>query len=202
MVYYSTDYVFNGQKKAAYIESDQTAPETVYGKSKLAGEEAVMASLDDYIIFRIAWLYGLQGKNFVKTMMRLGKRFMDSMEKGEKPKALKVVDDQFGNPTWTEEIVKQTDIAIQNNLNGLFHCTSEGKTSWYQFACDIFEILSWNVDLKPCTTDEYPRPAPRPHNSSLENHGLKEIGMNTMRDYETALREFIKKHRKELMNEL
>jgi len=95
MVYYSTDYVFDGQKKSAYIESDQSAPKTVYGKSKLAGEESVMTTLDDYVILRIAWLYGLQGNNFVKTMIRLGKRFIDSVENGDKPETLKVVSDQI-----------------------------------------------------------------------------------------------------------
>ena len=194
MIYYSTDYVFNGRKDSPYVENDPTSPQTVYGKSKLAGEQAVQEMLKDYAILRIAWVYGRHGKNFVKTMLKLGK------ERAEAPDSepLRVVDDQFGNPTWTEDIVRQTEVVIENNLRGIYHATSEREVSWFQFARDIFDLARIEVTVEPCTTGEFPRPAPRPRRSSLENAHLKAAGFNVMRDYREALVEFMKQYAGEL----
>jgi dTDP-4-dehydrorhamnose reductase len=170
----------------------------VYGRSKLAGEEAVRELLDDYAILRIAWVYGFHGKNFVKTMIKSGKQQLDARTKGEPVLPLRVVNDQVGNPTWTKEIVRQTAKMLDHDLRGTFHATSEGETSWYDFARQIFEILKMQVDLQPCATAEYPRPAPRPVRSSLENVRVNEAGCNVMRDYRTALEEFLGRHGQEL----
>jgi dTDP-4-dehydrorhamnose reductase len=191
MIYYSTDYVFDGNTETPYIETDSPNPQTVYGQSKLAGEEAVRKILDDYTILRIAWVYGKSGKNFVKTMLRLAQIQLETRRRDETAKPLTVVDDQIGNPTWTVDIVRQTQAVIDRKLDGLYHSTSEGPCSWYRFASDIFEIAGLDVDLKPCTTAEFPRPAQRPAMSALENRNLKEAGANVMRHYRTALQEFL-----------
>ena len=191
MVYYSTDYVFDGTKQSPYVETDSIGPKTVYGKSKLEGERQVVDLLDDYVILRIAWVYGTEGKNFVKTMISLGLKQLDAQKQGRQIAPLKVIDDQMGNPTWTVEIAKQTKVVIEHNLIGLFHCTAEGETSWYGFASKVFEKLNMPVQIRPCTTEEFPRPAPRPRRSSLENKRLKEAGLNVMRPWDIALAEFL-----------
>jgi len=199
LIYYSTDYVFDGTKPTPYIETDLPNPRCIYGWSKLAGEEAVRELVDDHAILRIAWVYGFHGKNFVKTMIRLGKQQLAERAAGRPVSPFKVVNDQIGNPTWTEEIVRQTAEVLDHDLCGTFHATSEGEASWYEFACQVFEILDMDVDIQPCTTAEFPRPAPRPARSLLENARLKEVGRNVMRDYRTALVEFLKRNGQELI---
>lgn len=201
MIYYSTDYVFDGSKPSAYVEDDIPNPRTVYGRSKLEGEEAVQDMVFDHTILRVAWVYGRHGKNFVKTMIRLGKQQLAGGDNVARS-PIRVVDDQFGNPTWTADIVRQTEAAIEHDLMGVFHATGEGETSWYHFARDIFTGLEMKVDLQSCTTAEYPRPAPRPGRSALENRRLKEAGCNVMRDYKTALTDFLNRHGRELLNEM
>jgi dTDP-4-dehydrorhamnose reductase len=192
MIYYSTDYVFDGCKTQAYIETDQPNPQTVYGRSKLAGEKALAELVEDHIIMRIAWVYGRHGKNFIRTMLRLGNEQIVRNRQGEQFAALKVVDDQTGNPTWTVDIVRQTERIMNEDVRGIVHATSEGQVSWYRLACDVFEIQRLPVRVEPCTTDEFPRPAPRPRMSALENARLKSRGLNVMRDYREALMEFLK----------
>lgn len=198
LIYYSTDYVFDGTKATPYVETDLPNPGTVYGRSKLAGEAAILESLDDFAILRIAWVYGLNGKNFVKTMIRLGKQQLAERKVGGPASPLKVVNDQIGNPTWTEDVVRQTANVLEHDLHGTFHATSEGETSWYDFARRIFEILKMDVDIRPCTTAEYPRPAFRPARSALENARLKKTDCNVMRDYRVALADFLGRHGQEL----
>ena len=202
MVCYSTDYVFDGEADRPYIEDDQTDPPTVYGQSKLAGEQAVQNVLDDYVILRIAWLYGRHGRNFVKTMIKLGFQQLRNRQQGRKVTPLKVVDDQFGNPCWTMDIARQTRAVLSGQLTGLFHATSEGETSWYGFTQAIFEALDIDVVVEPCTSDEFPRPAPRPRRSSLTNQRLNEAGLNIMPDWKTSLESFLHEHGKELVREL
>jgi dTDP-4-dehydrorhamnose reductase len=191
LIYYSTDYVFDGAKSSPYVESDPTNPQTHYGRGKLEGEKKVASLLDDYVILRIAWLYGHVGKNFVRTMVQLGFRQMQQSRQGEIITPLKVVDDQLGNPCWTHEVARQTRAVLANNLTGVYHATSEGETSWYGFVRMIFEKLNMPVKVRPCTTEEFPRPAPRPKRSSLENKRLKEAGLNVMRPWDIALAEFL-----------
>ncbi len=204
MIYYSTDYVFDGAGRdgRGYVEEDRPDPQTVYGRSKLAGEKAIAGVLEDFVVLRIAWTYGATGSNFVKTMVRLGKTQIKQKELGEVPKPLQVVDDQIGNPTWTVEVVRQTQRVIRERVRGLCHATSEGSCSWYEFARDVFEELSMDVDVEPCSTDQYPRPAPRPKWSVLENARLKAQDSNVMRDYRVALREFISMHGDRLLDEM
>ncbi len=198
MIYYSTDYVFDGEKASAYVEDDIPAPGTVYGQSKLVGERAVQEQVDNHLILRIAWVYGRQGQNFVKTMIRLGQQQLEKSSRREKAAPLRVVDDQFGNPTWTIEICRQTSALLETDLKGVYHSTSEGEVSWYRFSQDIFESLGMEIDVQPCTTEEFPRPAPRPGRSSLENVRLKTAGLNRMRGYHEALTEFLERYGKEL----
>ncbi|MBI5267197.1 MAG: dTDP-4-dehydrorhamnose reductase [candidate division Zixibacteria bacterium] len=194
MVFYSTDYVFDGTKTSAYIETDAPNPQTVYGRSKLAGEQAVTAALSNHLIMRVAWVYGEHGKNFVKTIIQRAMTNVGGTSAGIILPPLQIVDDQIGNPTWTVDIVRQTETAAESDLTGVVHCTSEGEVSWYRFACEIFSMLELNVEAIPCRTEDYPRPAPRPRRSALENARLKEAGLNVMRPYRVALAEFIKQN--------
>jgi dTDP-4-dehydrorhamnose reductase len=194
MVYYSTDYVFDGVKGSPYVETDPVSPKNVYGKSKLEGEKRLANLLEDYVILRVAWLYGIEGENFVKKIVKLGLKQLEARKRGLQIEVIKVVDDQIGNPTWTLDVAAQTKVVIENDLVGLFHCTAEGDTSWFQFASDIFAILSLDVRMEPCLSDEFPRPAPRPRCTSLENKRLKDAGLNVMRDYKAALKEFLNKY--------
>lgn len=194
LIYYSTDYVFAGDKDSPYVETDPTDPRTVYGMTKLEGEQKVAEVVENHAVLRIAWLYGAHGKNFVKTMVRLGEQQMLAQSRGDEIQPLKVVDDQRGNPTWTVEVALQTAKIIESNLTGVMHCTAEGETSWYGFARTLFEQLRMDVSLRPCATREFPRPAPRPARSSLENQRLKESGHNIMREYKAALAAFLVNH--------
>ncbi len=197
LIYYSTDYVFDGENENPYLESDLPNPKTVYGQSKLAGEKVIEKYLDKFAILRLAWVYGINGNNFVKTMIRLALK--NSRSNSNK---LRVVNDQFGSPSWTEQIVTQTEAVIKSDLTGLFHCTAEGSTNWYEFARLIFEELSLEVMIEPCSSNEYKRPAPRPKYSVLENSEFKNKNLNLMQDYDNALKEFIKINREKLLNEL
>jgi dTDP-4-dehydrorhamnose reductase len=199
MIYYSTDYVFDGTKSSAYVESDQPNPQTAYGRGKLAGEIAVQELLDSYAILRIGWVYGREGRNFVKTMIQMGQE-QQRLQGGGAREALRVVDDQLGNPTWTVDIARQTSVVIKHDLSGIFHATSDGETTWFRFAQDVFETLRMTVDLQPCTTLESGRLAPRPARSSLENNRLMLAGHNRMRNYQIALREFLDLHGKDILS--
>jgi len=194
MFYYSTDYVFDGSKSSAYTEDDETGPLTVYGRSKLEGEEAVHKTVEDSLVIRIAWVYGKHGRNFVKTMLKIGKSQIERRHDGQKVDPLRVVDDQFGNPTWTKEIAHQTKKLIDSDLKGIVHATSQNETTWFGLARDIFKFTNMEVDLIKCTTDEFPRPAPRPKRSTLDNKRLRETGIDVMRDYDVALKDYLEKY--------
>jgi dTDP-4-dehydrorhamnose reductase len=194
MIYYSSDYVFDGMKRSPYLEMDSPNPRSVYGLSKLAGEKQVAEKAPNHAILRIAWLYGAQGRNFPRTMVRMGLEQIKNRAARKAATPIKVVNDQIGNPTWTQDVVRQTEIVIRHNLEGIYHCTSEGEVSWYGFAREIFNFLNIDADLVPCTTDEYRRPAPRPKYSCLENHRLNEAGLNVMRNYRAALVDFLEHH--------
>ena len=198
MIYYSTDYVFNGEKSSAYTEIDPVNPKTVYGLTKLAGEDKVKEIVEDHLIFRIGWVYGKHGYNFVKTMAKLGRQQIARKSQGDPFEPLKIVDDQTGNPTWTVDIVRQTLSIMHKNHTGVFHATSEGETTWHGLARAIFEDLGMPVEATPCKTADFPRPAPRPAMSSLENRRLKATGEIVMRHWRTALAEFLQKHGGEL----
>ena len=174
MIYISTDYVFDGTKNTPYVPDDTTNPTGAYGLSKLHGEEAVRKFCPAHYIIRTSWLYGHHGKNFVETMISLA-------EKTE----LKVVDDQVGCPTWTVDLSDAIISFIDEEPPfGTYHACGAGSTSWYGFAKEIFDLMSLNVNLIPCTTEEFPRPAKRPAYSVMDNEGL-------LRDWKQALQEYI-----------
>ena len=154
----STDYVFEGDADRPYTEFDRpTGGRTVYGQSKFAGEEAVRSLCPNHVIARISWLYGTGGPSFVHAMMNLAD--------GTRP-VLKVVSDQHGNPTSTTAVARRLrDILKRPNLCGTFHLTCEGEATWAEFAAEIFRLAGRTQTVQPCTTDEFPRPAPRPRNS-------------------------------------
>ena len=182
----STDYVFNGSLDRPYNEFDKPdGGNTVYGKSKFAGEEAIRCHCPDHVICRISWLYGSGGPSFVHTMLKLAD--------GTRPE-LKVVSDQIGNPTSTLAVARQLrNILNRRELVGTFHLTCEGEASWADFAEEIFKLQNVAQKVTPCRTDEFPRPAPRPANSRLEKLMLKLAGLPSMPHWKEALAEFLKK---------
>ena len=181
----STDYVFNGTLNRPYNEFDKPdGGNTVYGKSKFAGEEAIRCHCPDHVICRISWLYGAGGPSFVHTMLKLAD--------GSRPE-LKVVSDQIGNPTSTLAVARQLrNILNRRELVGTFHLTCEGEASWADFAEEIFKLQNVAQKVTPCRTDEFPRPAPRPANSRLEKLMLKIAGLPPMPHWQEALAEFLK----------
>lgn len=183
----STDYVFSGDLTRPYAETDPTGPKTVYGVSKLAGEDGIRALLpNQHIIARIAWLYGFGGPSFAHTMLNLAKQ--------NPTRTLKVVADQIGNPTSTDAVAAGlTGLLARPDLNGTFHLTCEGEATWCDFARAIFEEAGYtDVIVQPCTTAEYPRPAPRPANSRLEKAALRAAGLPQMPHWRDALKTFLK----------
>ena len=180
----STDYVFDGDSSRPYGEFDRaTGGRTVYGQSKFAGEEAVRTLCPNHVIARISWLYGAGGPSFVHAMM--------SLADGSRP-VLKVVADQLGNPTSTTAVARALKgILNRPNLCGTFHLTCEGEATWAEFAEEIFRLAGKKQKVQPCTTEEFPRPAPRPKNSRLDKMGLRLAGLPPMPDWKDALAEFM-----------
>ena len=182
LVHISTDYVFDGDLDVtkSYVETDAVGPVTVYGKTKLHGEEQVKANTDKYYIFRTAWLYG-DGNNFVRTMLKLGN------EKDE----ISVVADQHGSPTYAEDLANIIAEAIEKKIPyGLYHSTNQGFTTWYDFTKKIFELADIKCNVKPVTSEEFIRPAKRPKNSKLNKQKLLDQGV-TVPDWEDGLKRYL-----------
>lgn len=186
-IHISTDYVFAGDGKKPYVEWDLIDPQSVYGASKALGEKYALAFNNKTFIVRTSWLYGYIGKNFVKTVRRVIK------EHG----SITVVNDQRGNPTNANDLAHHLLKLALTEEYGIYHCTGEGECSWYDFAVKIAEYSGYNNAVFPCTTEEYNSkynvPTKRPSYSSLDNMGLKCTVGNEMRDWETALKEYISK---------
>ncbi|SHJ50023.1 dTDP-4-dehydrorhamnose reductase [Parasporobacterium paucivorans] len=159
IVHISTDYVFDGKTDKPYIEFDTPNPQGIYGKTKLEGENFVRQFADKFFIIRTAWLYG-DGKNFVKTMLRLS----------ETNDTVRVVSDQYGTPTSADELVKSIDFLLRSDNYGIFHGTCEGSCSWADFAEEIFRLAGKTTKVERITSREYPTPADRPAYSVLENN--------------------------------
>ncbi len=181
LIHVSTDYVFAGDASTPYCEWDLPAPNTVYGRSKLAGEKAVQALCQKAFVVRTSWLYGLQGHNFVKTMRRLGAQ----------KDCISVVCDQRGNPTNALDLAYHLLLLGATQEYGLYHCTGEGECSWFEFATEIMRLSNLACQVKPCTSAEYPSKTPRPAYSSLQNLHLTHTVGNHMRDWREALCEYI-----------
>jgi len=189
VVHFSTDYVFDGTRGKPYVESDQPSPRSVYGLSKLAGEQALAELLPErHQVLRLAWLYGAHGNNFVKTMVRL------AWKSAAEGTPLRVVADQYGSPTWSEDVCRQTFHLLQTGEAGVFHATSEGYCSWYDFASRIIQRAGIDASVSPCSTAEFPRPAPRPPFGVLENQRLKSIGINDLPAWEDAFERFFERY--------
>ncbi|WP_183279701.1 dTDP-4-dehydrorhamnose reductase [Clostridium fungisolvens] len=181
LIHISTDYVFSGVGTKALKEYDLTGPVSVYGKTKLAGEEFVKQFSSKYFIVRTAWLYGYNGKNFVYTMMRLGKD----------KEFINVVNDQRGNPTNAEDLAHHLLKLVETEEYGTYHCTGTGECTWYDFAKKIMELSKIDCEVRPCTSDEFPSPTKRPEFSSLDNMMLRCTVGDEMRTWEEALKVFI-----------
>lgn len=181
IVQVSTDYVFDGEGDKQLTEFDITNPQTVYGRTKLDGENFVKVLNPKHYIVRTAWLYG-DGNNFVKTMINLSKNHSE----------LKVVDDQVGTPTSTVDLARVIIKLIEDKNYGLFHCTCKGVCSWYEFAKEIFRLKNIDIKVIPCTTDEFPRPAKRPKYSVLKNYMLELTTGDITRDWHEAIEEYVK----------
>jgi len=183
LVHLSTDYVFDGAKPEPYVEWDATGPLSVYGRSKLLGEEWVRQQCPDHFIVRTAWLYGLPGPNFVTAILARAR----TLAPGEK---LKVVHDQRGTPTSALALAPQLLDLAATEAFGTYHATCQGETTWYEFACLILAAAGLTAPVTPCTTAEFPRPAPRPANSVLTNRLLQVAGLDRMPPWQDAYRQF------------
>ena len=181
MVHISTDYVFAGNAKKPYVEFDRPDPQGMYGATKLAGEQFVQQFAKDFFIIRTAWLYG-DGKNFVKTMLRLS----------ETNDEVRVVGDQFGTPTSTAELAKAIRVLLPTENYGLFHGTCEGSCNWADFAKEIFRLAGKDTKVKDITTAEYPTPAVRPAYSVLENYMFKLTTDFQFAQWQDAAAEYVK----------
>jgi len=187
MVHISTDYVFDGEQDEPYTEESQTRPVSVYATSKLAGEYLVRSVLDRYFLVRTCGLYGVAGSsgkggNFVETMIR----------KAQAGEDIRVVSDQIVAPTPTADLASQIEVLLQTEDYGLFHASSEGRCSWFDFAGAIFELTSLDANLEPTTREFHKTPAIRPPFSVLENSRLKQLGLNTMRPWREGLVDYLK----------
>ena len=191
LIHISTDYVFDGTKEDAYTETDIPNPLGVYGASKLLGEDNIKKSLNDYFILRTAWLYGKHGNNFVYTMLRLFK------ERDE----IRVVGDQHGTPTFAQDLAQVILKIMQINSKayGIYHFTNEGKTTWYDFACQIYNtskqqgLLTKDTALLKITTDQYPTKAKRPQNTCLSKEKIRAIFNIDIRSWHAALNDFFER---------
>ena len=182
MMYISTDYVFDGQGTRPWEPDDERHPLNVYGQTKYEGELAVEELVEKFFTVRIAWVFGVNGKNFIKTMLRIGK------ERG----AATVVDDQIGSPTYTYDLARLLVDMIQTEKYGRYHATNEGLCSWYEFACEIFRQAGMKVDVAPVPASEYPTKAKRPENSRMSKAKLTENGFVRLPSWQDALERYVK----------
>ena len=182
MVYLSTDYIFSGEGNRLYEITDPAEPVNIYGRTKLEGELVVQEWLKDYFIVRIAWSFGKNGNNFVKTMLRLAK---DRQE-------VKVVDDQIGSPTYTKDLADLLCRMIQTKKYGIYHATNEGFCSWAEFAEEIFRLTKKEIKVCKISSKEYPSIAKRPFNTKLSKKSLDEAGFYRLPHWKDALERYLK----------
>lgn len=181
MLYISTDYVFSGAGEGFYEPDDPTGPQNVYGKSKLAGEQAIQELLTSYFIVRTSWVFGKNGSNFIKTMLRLA----------ETREEVGVVSDQIGSPTYTVDLAPLLCDMIQTEKYGIYHATNEGVCSWAELAEEVFRLAGKDVKMKHVTTAEYLVKAKRPYNSRMSKNKLDEVGFMRLSDWHDASKRFL-----------
>lgn len=194
LIHVSTDYVFDGLRPVPepYRESDVPAPRTAYGRTKLAGEQAIVDETNRFTILRTAWLYGAHGNNFPKAILR----------RALEPDArLRVVADQHGGPTWSYRLAQQIAAILHSPPTGILHATAEEHGTWFDFARAFLGAMDISCPLEPCRTDDFPRPAPRPANSILQNGRLNEAGRNVMVPWQDDVVGFVNAHREALLAE-
>ena len=184
-MHFSTDYVFDGGLRRPYVETDAAAPLNHYGMTKWRGEQAIAPVCSRHLIFRIAWLHGRGGSNFI------GKILARASESGE----VRVVDDQRGSPTFADDVVEQVLTVLRTDAGGLFHSSNTGDASWYDLAREVFSLLGIRARLQACPTSDFPQKARRPAWSVLENARLKELGCHVMRPWKDALEDFLEYYR-------
>ena len=180
-VYISTDYVFSGDKDSEYFVKDIPNPKSIYGQTKYLGEVETLKH-DKHFIVRISWVFGKNGNNFIKTMLRLGK------EKNE----LNIVSDQVGSPTYTHDLAKLIVDMIETDKYGVYQATNEGVCSWYEFAQKIFEFANIDICLNPISTEQYPTKAKRPKNSVMSKNNLLDNGFELLPTWQDALKRYLK----------
>jgi dTDP-4-dehydrorhamnose reductase len=187
LVHYSTDYIFDGLKKDPYVEGDVPNPQSVYGKSKLSGENLIRQKCPNHLILRISWLFGQNGANFIRTIVGAAR----------KGTPLRVVNDQKGSPTYTRDIAEHTLKMIAAGCRLTYHVTNTGSCTWFALA---LKALEWagieGMPITPVSTSEFPRPAPRPANSVLANARLEEDGLPLMRSWQAAVRDYVENYLK------
>lgn len=181
MMYFSTDYVFDGLGEQPWNEYDERKPLNVYGQTKYEGE-LIVEQLKKHFIIRISWVFGVNGHNFIKTMLRLGR------ERGE----VSVVDDQIGSPTYTYDLAKLCVDMIQTQEYGTYHATNEGICSWYEFACEIFKQAQMNVKVNPVDSAAFPVKATRPKNSRMNKSELDKHGFDRLPTWQDALKRYLR----------
>ena len=181
LIYISTDYVFPGTGEEPYAEDAPTAPVNVYGASKLAGEEAVREILDKYFIVRISWVFGYNGKNFIRTMLKLA----ESHDK------LTVVDDQVGSPTYTRDLAVLLAEMVESDKYGTYHATNEGFCSWADLAIETFRQAGVKVEVERVTSDKFPTKAVRPHNSRMSKEALDRAGFSRLPRWQDAVGRYL-----------
>jgi dTDP-4-dehydrorhamnose reductase len=181
LVHFSTDYVFDGTKSGPYTIYDQTNPINAYGRSKLLGERYILWLLSKFYLIRTSWLFGLQGKNFIETMLELG----------QKQKQVSVVNDQRGCPTWTRHLAEATIALVETGRYGIYHVTNSEPTTWFDFTKEIFRLSGIETAMVPVTSEQFPRPAKRPANSVLDHFPLREVIGRDMPSWKEALREYL-----------
>lgn len=182
MVYISTDYVYDGSGEKPFCPHDAPAPLSVYGKTKLDGERACAAQTDRLFVIRTSWVFGINGNNFVKTMLKLGKE----------RDCVRVVHDQIGSPTYTPDLADFIFYLMQTERYGTYHCTNEGYCSWYEFAREIFRLSGTDTRVEPIATADYPTPAVRPLNSRLDKQCLIECGYHALPAWQDALARYLR----------
>ena len=182
VIHVSTDYVFDGEGTRPWEPEDERHPLNVYGQTKYEGELAVQNTLEKYFIVRISWVFGVNGKNFIKTMLNLGKTHDH----------LTVVNDQFGSPTYTYDLARLLVDMVLTDKYGIYHATNEGICNWYEFACEIFRQAGMKVEVAPVPASEYPTKAKRPENSRMSKAKLTENGFVRLPSWQDALERYLK----------
>ncbi|MEA1949478.1 MAG: dTDP-4-dehydrorhamnose reductase [Thermodesulfobacteriota bacterium] len=196
LIHVSTDYVFDGSKKIPepYVEKDKPNPVSYYGKTKYESEKVVRKGADRHVILRPAWMYGVNGHNFLKTMLKLALKNPED--------EIRVVNDQYGSPTWSYGLALQIQRIIDTDAGGIYHATAEGYCTWFELAEYFLNKMDVPHNIVPCTSEEFPTRAKRPKNSILENRHLKEKGINIMSQWQDDIDRFVSSFREGLIGKI